>query len=112
MKPAGLTLSDYTSAIALAAAKFAVGPVAASRGRLRDLDRAIAKLSEKQRSAILLLGLEGMGLRGGRNDSHEAGWNRSLAAIEILQPQHVDRSGNRRVRASAVLAPATGDLTI
>ena len=38
----------------------ALAPVQTARVQLRDLDRAIAKLPEEQRSVILLVGLEGM----------------------------------------------------
>jgi RNA polymerase sigma-70 factor, ECF subfamily len=38
----------------------ALSPTQAARLELRDLDRALAKLPEEQRSVILLVGLEGM----------------------------------------------------
>jgi RNA polymerase sigma-70 factor (ECF subfamily) len=38
----------------------ALSPAQAARLELRDLERALAKLPEQQRSVILLVGLEGM----------------------------------------------------
>jgi RNA polymerase sigma-70 factor, ECF subfamily len=47
---------------------------------LRDLDRAMDKLSEEQRQAILLVGLEHE-LRRGRKHSRCAGWHRPLTSF-------------------------------
>ena len=82
----------------------ALSPAQTARLELRDLERALAKLPEEQRSAILLVGLEGMGYAEaasvantpvGTARSRVARGREALRAMTELFPvRHTGRRGN------------------